>query len=208
LEACGSTIVGDKVIVNQGAVVRPSQLIASVRHLKKKRDGAMVRSLPWLLCLTAFGCVQQRTPGVAPGDVQQEVTELADAAVLDAKAEGTALDYSVESVQAVERVLAKYYEAGLLSEDQRIRIGTKYGAYVGEVARRKWGGYWKRDHPQAGADSYPLRSRELDMFPMTWCVKRLAYGPSDNVWNKFRRAFMGEGPGELHEYPAPRGSGE
>jgi hypothetical protein len=31
LEPCGSTIVGNKVIVNQGEVVRPSQLIASVR---------------------------------------------------------------------------------------------------------------------------------------------------------------------------------
>ena len=32
LEAGGSTMVGT-VIVNQGKVVRPSQLIASVRHL-------------------------------------------------------------------------------------------------------------------------------------------------------------------------------
>jgi hypothetical protein len=32
LEACGSIIVGNKVIVNQSAVVRPSQLIASVRQ--------------------------------------------------------------------------------------------------------------------------------------------------------------------------------
>jgi hypothetical protein len=32
LEACGNAIVGDKAIVNQGEVVRPSQLIASVRR--------------------------------------------------------------------------------------------------------------------------------------------------------------------------------
>jgi hypothetical protein len=30
LEPCGSTIVGNKIIVGQGEVVRPSQLIASV----------------------------------------------------------------------------------------------------------------------------------------------------------------------------------
>jgi hypothetical protein len=32
LEPCGSTIVGNEAIVNQGKVVRPSQLIASVRQ--------------------------------------------------------------------------------------------------------------------------------------------------------------------------------
>jgi hypothetical protein len=32
LEASGSMIVGNKVIVDQGEVVRPSQLIASVRR--------------------------------------------------------------------------------------------------------------------------------------------------------------------------------
>jgi hypothetical protein len=33
LEQCGSTIIGNKVIVNEGKVVRPSQLIASVGRL-------------------------------------------------------------------------------------------------------------------------------------------------------------------------------
>jgi hypothetical protein len=35
LEQCGSTIIGNKVIVNEGKVVRPSQLIASVRRLEE-----------------------------------------------------------------------------------------------------------------------------------------------------------------------------
>jgi hypothetical protein len=33
LEACGRIIVGNKVLVNQGEVVRPSQLIASVGQI-------------------------------------------------------------------------------------------------------------------------------------------------------------------------------
>jgi hypothetical protein len=32
LDACGTVIVGNEVIVNPGKVVRPSQLIASVRR--------------------------------------------------------------------------------------------------------------------------------------------------------------------------------
>jgi hypothetical protein len=35
LDAYGSAIVGNKVIVNQGEVVRPSQLIASVRRTEE-----------------------------------------------------------------------------------------------------------------------------------------------------------------------------
>jgi adenylosuccinate synthase len=34
LEPCGGIVVGNKVIVNEGAVVRPSQLIASVRRTR------------------------------------------------------------------------------------------------------------------------------------------------------------------------------
>jgi hypothetical protein len=37
LEQCGSTIVGNKVIVDQGKVVRPSQLIASVGPTREWR---------------------------------------------------------------------------------------------------------------------------------------------------------------------------
>ena len=38
LDACGSIVVGRKAIVNQGEIVRPSQLIASVRHLLARGD--------------------------------------------------------------------------------------------------------------------------------------------------------------------------
>jgi hypothetical protein len=35
LDACGSIIVGNEAIVNRGKVVRPSQLIASVRRTRR-----------------------------------------------------------------------------------------------------------------------------------------------------------------------------
>ena len=37
LEAYGSIIVGNEVIVNEGEVVRPSQLIASVRPTRPRK---------------------------------------------------------------------------------------------------------------------------------------------------------------------------
>jgi hypothetical protein len=43
LELCGSTIVGNEIIMNQGRVVRPSQLIASVGPTRRGRGGAFER---------------------------------------------------------------------------------------------------------------------------------------------------------------------
>jgi hypothetical protein len=137
-----------------------------------------------LLSVVATGCQQGRRPANAAGEVPRDVLDLADGAVREAKAEGIVLDYSVDSVADVEKLLALRYTAGALSEDERIDVGMRYGAYVGEVIRRRWGGSWSRDHPQVGANSYPLHSGENDVFPMGWCVKRLMNGPEDNVWNK------------------------
>jgi hypothetical protein len=45
LDACGSIIVGSKVIVNEGEVVRPSQLIASVRQTLGHRSARITQPL-------------------------------------------------------------------------------------------------------------------------------------------------------------------
>jgi hypothetical protein len=40
LDACGSITVGNEVIVNEGEIVRPSQLIASVRWTQRNERSA------------------------------------------------------------------------------------------------------------------------------------------------------------------------
>jgi hypothetical protein len=52
LDACGSIIVGNEAIVNEGKVVRPSQLIASVRRTRREGHlkGACQRETMYLRC--------------------------------------------------------------------------------------------------------------------------------------------------------------
>jgi hypothetical protein len=152
----------------------------------------------------ASACNQNAPLPDKAAPVQQEVAALAADAVRMAKSEGVVLDYSVESVARVEVLLAKVYDTGSLSEDQAIDVGRRYGAYVGEVLRRKWGGRWEQNHPHVGPNTYPLHLPETDAFPMAWCVKRLMNGPEDNVWNKVQRAFLNQGPAELKEHPLDR----
>src|SRR5688572_9624731 len=93
-------------------------------------------------------------------------------AVIDAKAaHGIDLDYTPESIQQVEHILSVYGSktrgplswllGRALSADDAARLARMYGSYIGESLRRKWGGEWLRDHPVAGAGSYPIACQRL-----------------------------------------------
>lgn len=97
------------------------------------------------------------------------------------------LDYSLESVRVVEQ------ELGRISKDVdsanpkpgTFGIAMGYGAYIGEVFRRRDGGSWAVDHPAGGARSYPLTTKSnAVIFPIGWCWKRLISGEEDNVYHK------------------------
>jgi hypothetical protein len=116
--------------------------------------------------------------------------ELAEMAVHMAKTEhGVALDYGVDSVEKVERILGSIDEEkgeGQVPLERRRELAVRYGAYVGEVIRRKWDGRWARHHEVMGPDSFPISWRGHDSFPIGWCFKRLTNGPEDNVWRKLQ----------------------
>jgi hypothetical protein len=79
-----------------------------------------------------------------------------------------------------------------------------YGAYIGEVFRRRSGGSWAADHPIGGEQSYPLTTKSNGtMFPVGWCWKRLTVGEEDNVYHK---AMLFWQPGNLLTNAAPDGS--
>ena len=99
------------------------------------------------------------------------------------------LDYSLESVKIVEE------ELGRISRqvDKRspkpgtFGIAMGYGAYIGEVFRRRDGGSWAVDHPTGGARSYPFQTKTNGaIFPVGWCWNRLTSGEEDNVYHKAR----------------------
>lgn len=97
------------------------------------------------------------------------------------------LDYSLDSVQVIEQELARISKEVNKTNPQpgTTGIAMGYGAYIGEVFRRRDGGAWAVDDPTVGPKSYPLTTRSNSViYPVGWCWKRLINGEEDNVYHK------------------------
>ena len=106
-----------------------------------------------------------------------------------AKENGVTLDFSDESINEVEKLLAEchgeYKKAK--SEEGFHGLAMMFGAYLGEVIRRKgFGGSWARNHPDMGDDSFPFLWRDQTLFLYAWCAKRIFDGDGDNVAFKYK----------------------
>jgi hypothetical protein len=98
------------------------------------------------------------------------------------------LDYSAESIKAVDQILGRMH-AQYVKEPASVSVrgfGFAYGSYVGEVIRRtETDVHWERDHPVLGEKSYPLYWGGIVSVPVSWCQKRIANGDEDNLWFKY-----------------------
>ena len=150
-----------------------------------------------LLAAAAVGvsrALRRRADTMSPHDIQEGMKDVSDRAVAMAKADHDVdLDYSVESIERVEAILGSLHEEHRRQPFAQRRMSdatARYGAYVGEVIRRKWGGQWELDHDAAGPGSFPLSTQGHRAFPMGWCFKRIANGPEDNVWHKVQAVYV------------------
>ncbi len=120
-------------------------------------------------------------------------------AVDHASSRGVSLDFSPESVRAVEGILARMYgerPRGWLktrvlklgpSPEQVWTFAKMYGGYVGEVLRRKGGGEWQiAAQPSPFAGSIVLCKDDVSLPPPAKVYKRLTDGPEDDVWVYFQ----------------------
>jgi hypothetical protein len=114
---------------------------------------------------------------------------LASEAEKDAERENhVRLDYSIESIKSVEKILGQLHDQYALNPSSvSVKgLGSAYGAYVGEVIRRSEpGARWERDDAVGGEKSYPLIWGAGHSYPLGWCQKRIIYGDGDNVWVKY-----------------------
>ena len=97
------------------------------------------------------------------------------------------LDYSFESIKTIEEELARLSKDVDKVNPQKGTFGTAsgYGAYIGEVIRRRDGGKWAVDHPTAGQQTFPLSiGSNTVIFPVGWCWKRLTGVEDENVYQK------------------------
>ena len=121
---------------------------------------------------------------------QETITWLSDQAVQSAhEVDGTVLDYSLNSIEKVEKVLGKIHDESKKhgSNEGLTGLSMAYGAYIGECIRKADTTVsWDRDHSDLGERTYPLHWRGGDAFPINWCYGRLTNGEEDDVWIKFR----------------------
>ena len=161
--------------------------------------------------IVAGAMLRKRKPiAVAPPDVNIEMPLLAQDAIKWAAQKNVTLDFTAESVEGVEGLLAELHEkraAGQLPDEQVTRAAVRYGAYVGEVIRRRHNGSWAIDHEVAGPGSFPVRWGEHQTFPIGWCRKRIHNGDEDNVWFKFRVLVLDDAKGAT-TFPSGGGEGD
>jgi hypothetical protein len=110
-----------------------------------------------------------------------------------AKENGVTLDFSDESINEVEKLLAECHREykKAKSEEGFHGLALMFAAYIGEVIRRKGlGGSWSRNHPDFGDDSFPFSWQGGTVFLYGWCTKRIFDGEADNVAFKYKALVL------------------
>ena len=114
---------------------------------------------------------------------------------------GIHLNYSVESIKQVERILGDVHRdyKSTHSEEGLQGIALEFGAYIVKVIEQHFGSAeWQRNDASFGEDTFPLQWRGSTLFPVGWCMKRILDGAGDNVWLKFKTLVL--------EVPPPNNS--
>jgi len=99
------------------------------------------------------------------------------------------LDYTPQSVHEVEVILGVLHEdyVGSGSDEGLYGVALEFGSYLAKVIELHFGPIqWTRDHPDFVKDSLPLTWRGGAIFPVSWCLKRIIDGPSEDIWSKFQ----------------------
>ena len=134
--------------------------------------------------------------------VAEQMRELAEQATIMARdLHGITLDYSEASVEHVEAILDSLHHqnrpgplgwlsrrgGARLDERKLYGVALMYGAYLGEVMRRHWGGTWVEDLPE-DQPWYTIQFGTTSLFPINKAHKRLVNGEEDHVGVFFSRA--------------------
>ena len=99
------------------------------------------------------------------------------------------LDFTSESLEAVEAMLTQFHDrlktatpADRPTDKQIEDAASMWGAYVGEVVRRHYGGRWAISKPEGVLQ---LETEDATIFPVRKVQKRLTAGPADAIPNYF-----------------------
>jgi hypothetical protein len=93
------------------------------------------------------------------------------------------LDFSSDSIDALDEVLVMVGESPELDLDFEVRL---WGAYLGEVLRRRYAGSWEMTPYPGGAAAVPaVDVRGSRLFPLVKVYRRLTMGEEEDLRSFF-----------------------
>lgn len=93
------------------------------------------------------------------------------------------LDFSSESIDSLDDILVRVSESPELDMDFEVRL---WGAYLGEVLRRRYAGTWEMTQYPGGVAAVPaVELRGSRLFPLMKVYRRLTEGEEEDL-----RAFF------------------
>lgn len=89
------------------------------------------------------------------------------------------LDYSSESIDALDEILVVVSESPELELDFEVRL---WGSYLGEVLRRRYAGTWEMTQYPGGVAAVPaVDVRGSRLFPLMKVYRRLTAGDEEDL---------------------------
>ena len=93
------------------------------------------------------------------------------------------LDFTSESIDSLDDILVRIGESPELDLDFEVRL---WGAYLGEVLRRRYAGTWEMTQYPGGINAVPaVELRGSRLFPLMKVYRRLSEGDEEDL-----RAFF------------------
>ena len=128
--------------------------------------------------------------------VDTMMADYSEDAVNHARTMGEILDYSVDSLKKVERILTKLADAQPKGIAKLFRksptqtdiedICRMYGGYIGEVMRFEWGGEWIIPDDGHYAGELVVKSGDSMVSPPAKVYKRLTGGPGQDIFRYYQ----------------------
>lgn len=102
---------------------------------------------------------------------------------------GFELDYSEQSIESLETILAGVSGSLNLLENDKIEEQVKlWGGYLGEVVRRQWNGTWDLiQYPGSAAAVPTLLISGSQLYPLLKVYRRLTMGEGENIWRFYEQ---------------------
>jgi len=92
---------------------------------------------------------------------------------------GQQLDFSADSIDALDEILVVAGESPELDLDFEVRL---WGSYLGEVLRRRYAGSWEMTQYPGGVASVPaIEVRGSRLFPLMKVYRRLTIGEEEDL---------------------------